>query len=264
MSGTQEPSPHEPEGKAGADATRDDAAGDDVAAEESQRAQAATAKVEELDDVGEDFVATDDAPRWLRPLLAFQRAVDALNQRLGTFASYLVVLVVVIGFGNAVLRYIGKFTGQQLTSNRWFEVQWYLYATIFLLAFGYAVKNKVNVRVDFWFAEQSPRRQALIDFVGHLIGLIPFCLLGLYVVWGPVLTSWGARPDGSFSTWMVWEIWERSPDPQGLPRAPVKSLLVVGFSLLLAQALAEMVKLIAELTGHGRFTRRGTGPIRVE
>jgi TRAP-type mannitol/chloroaromatic compound transport system permease small subunit len=208
---------------------------------------------------------SERAPGWLRPLLTFQRGVDWLNERVGAATKYLVVAVVLVGFFNALLRYIGKFTGQQLTSNRYFELQWYLYATIFLLAFGYILKNGINVRVDFWFADRSERTKAIIDAVGHLIALLPFCLLALSVVWGPVLTSWGARPDGSFTTWQVWEIWERSPDPSGLPRAPVKTLLVIGFGLLLLQALAEMIKLVAELTGHGRYARRDAqGSLRVE
>ena len=221
--------------------------------------------IEELEDQREQFEAVGEPPGWLRPLLAYQRRVDALNERIGTLTTYLVLLVVGIGFFNALLRYAGRFAGRQLTSNRYIELQWYLYATLFLLAFGYILKNGINVRVDFWYANRSERTKAWIDFIGHLIALIPFCLLALLVVWRPILTSWGALPDGSFSTWQVWRIWERSPDPGGLPRAPIKTMLLIGFFLLLLQALAEMVKLVAELTGHGRFTKRGPkAPLRVE
>ena len=175
------------------------------------------------------------------------------------------MLVVVIGFVNAVLRYAGRFAGRQLTSNRWFEVQWYLFAAIFLLAFAYALKNSINVRVDVWSVHRSPKVRAWVDLVGHLVALVPFAVLATLVLWRPILTSWGARPDGSFSTWQVWRVWERSPDPQGLPRAPVKSLLLVGFVLLLTQALAELVKLVAQLTGHGRAVGVDEeAPVRVE
>lgn len=223
--------------------------------------------LDRIADQHDEFVPLGEAPVWLRPLLRFARGVDRLNERLGRAMAYLVVAVVLIGFANAVLRYVGKFTGQQLTSNRYLELQWYLYATIFLLAFGYILKNGINVRVDFWYADRSPRTKAWIDFVGHLIALIPFCVLALRVTWGPLLTSWGARPDGSFTTAQVWRIWERSPDPGGLPRAPIKTVLLIGFVLLLAQALAEMVKLAAELTGHGVHVRRvaqGSGAARIE
>ncbi len=195
-------------------------------------------------------------PRWLRPLLAYARVVDGLNERLGRFTPYLVLAVVAVGFVNAVLRYVGRGVGQQLTSNRYLELQWYLFAAIFLLAFGYAVRHDIHVRVDFWYANRSSKVKAWVDFVGHLVALLPFCVLGLVVTWRPVLTSWGARPDGSFTTWRVWEIWERSPDPDGLARPFVKSLLIIGFTLLLLQVLAELVKLLAELTGHGTLVER--------
>lgn len=211
--------------------------------------------LEWIEDKHEDLVVTGPAPRWLRPLLRYQRAMDSVTELVGRFALYFVVAVVLVGFGNAVLRYVGRATGQQLASNRYIELQWYLYATMFLLAFAYILKNGINVRVDFWYGGRSSRTKAWIDFVGHLFALIPFCLLALWVSWGPILTSWGARPDGSFSTAQVWRIWERSPDPGGLPRAPIKTMLWLGFALLLLQALAEMVKLIAELTGHGRLVK---------
>lgn len=213
----------------------------------------------------EEFMAVGEAPRWLRPLLVYQRATDRLSDGAGRISKYLVILVVAVGFMNAVLRYIGKFSGQQLTSNRYIELQWYLYAALFLLAFGYILQHGINVRVDFWFAERSERTKAWIDFVGHLVALIPFCLLALWVVWGPVMTSFGRGPRG-FSTLRVWEIWERSPDPGGLPRAPIKAFLVLGFVILLLQALAELVKLLAQLTGHGRYLHRSAedAPLRVE
>jgi TRAP-type mannitol/chloroaromatic compound transport system permease small subunit len=207
-----------------------------------------------------------DAPLWLRPLLVYQRAADWLTERVGALPKYLAVAVIVVGFVNALLRYIGRFAGMQLTSNRYIELQWYLYAALFLLAFAYILKHGINVRVDFWFADRSERTKAWIDFVGNLIGLLPFCLLGLWLVWPQVLRSFGRSPNGTWRTYAVWEIWEQSPDPGGLPRAPVKALLFIGLGLLLLQAFAEMIKLITVLTGHGRFTDRNVhgGPTRVE
>lgn len=213
-----------------------------------------------------DDVPPDRAPAWLRPLLAYQRGMDRVSNAVGTVSKYLVLLVVTVGFFNALLRYAGRFAGRQLTSNRYIELQWYLYAGIFLLAFAYILQHGINVRVDFWFANRSRRTKAVIDFVGHLVGLLPFAILGIWLTWNPVLRSFGARPDKTFPTWRVWEIWERSPDPGGLPRAPIKLLLLLGLVLLLLQALAEMVKLASELTGHGRHVERAQeqGPLRVE
>ena len=105
---------------------------------------------------------------------------------------------------------------------------------IFLLGFAYVLKHQINVRVDFWFANQPPKRKAWIDVAGHSIGLIPFCIIGLWASIPQVITS--------------WENQEVSPDADGLPWYPIKTMLAVAFALLLIQAIAEMVKLYAVLT----------------
>lgn len=220
-----------------------------------------------LRDTGpEHEVEIVDAPGWLRPLLYYQRGADWVTERIGAIRKYLAIAVVIVGFVNALLRYTGQFTGRQLASNRYIELQLYLYATLFLLAFAYILKHAINVRVDFWFADRSQRTKAWIDFVGNLVALLPFCLMGLWIVYPQVLRSFERSPDGSWRTFAVWEIWEQSPDPNGLPRAPIKAMLFIGLGLLLLQALAEMVKLIAVLTGHARFSDRNVsgGPTRVE
>jgi TRAP-type mannitol/chloroaromatic compound transport system permease small subunit len=184
----------------------------------------------------------------LRVAASYVRVMDRVSEFFGEIAKYLVIVVVVVGFLNVVLRYVGRATERRLTSNVFIEAQWYLYGIIFLLGFAYILKNHINVRVDFWYAGWPKKRRAWIDFVGHTVALIPFCILALYVLWGPTLRSFGQRPDGSWPTLRVWEIWEQSPDPSGLPRAPIRAVIVLGFLLLLLQALAEMVKLWAIIT----------------
>ena len=90
---------------------------------------------------------------------------------------------VAVGFVNVLLRYIGRYQHRALTSNRYIEGQWMFFGAIFLLAFPYILKHNVNVRVDFWFQTLSAKRKALIDFVGHLVGLVPYCLFALWVNW---------------------------------------------------------------------------------
>ncbi|NHZ71002.1 MAG: TRAP transporter small permease subunit [Proteobacteria bacterium] len=194
--------------------------------------------------------AENDTPSsaW-RYALGYQRAIDALNEKAGGITPYLVIIVVVIGFTNVVLRYFGRFVGTRLVNNYWLESQWYLYSLVFLLGFGYILKRQINVRVDFWWAEQTLRRKVLIDFGGHLIALIPFSIMAIWVSWSWVTSSFVSQ-QGSFTTWKVWTIWENSPDPSGLPRSPIKLMIIVGFTLLLLQALAEMVKLWAVIKGH--------------
>lgn len=186
-----------------------------------------------------------------RALIGYANRVDATTEWFGRLSKYLVIVAVVVGFGNVVLRYVGRQTGRTLASNTWIELQWYLYGAMFLLAFAYILQRGINVRVDFWYDDLDRRTQLRIDLAGHLIALLPFSLLGIYVSWSRVITSWGQRPDGTWpSGWRVWETWEVSSDAGGLPRAPVKSLILLAFVLLTLQALSEIAKTIVALRGH--------------
>lgn len=179
----------------------------------------------------------------MRALLTFSRGIDAVTEWLGRFASLFVLLTLTVGFLNVVARYIGRYVGLQLSSNLWLELQWYLNSLTFFLMFPYILKHNVNVRVDFLYAKWGPRRQTAVDLWGTLLILIPFCLLGLWVTWNPVMASWGRLPDGSFGTWEV------SPEPNGLPRAPIKSWILIAFSMLLIQAVSQIIKYVAVLRG---------------
>ena len=172
---------------------------------------------------------------------AYIRFADGISEVTGEMSKYLVIVLIIVGVANVVLRYTGQLIGQKLVNNTIIEAQWYLYTLIFLLGFGYILKHGINVRVDFWYAEQPIKRRAWIDLIGHLISLIPYSILALYVTWEPVLRSWGLRPDGT------WGPWEMSPDPNGLPRAPIKSMVIVAFVILLLQGIAEILKLIGIL-----------------
>lgn len=183
------------------------------------------------------------APKLLRPpgplmraAFTYQKGADRFAEWTGAVSQYIVLVTVAVGVTNVVLRYTGEITGRRLTNNGMIEAQWYLYSLIFLFGFAYILKHQINVRVDFWFADQPGRRKAWIDLIGHSIALIPFALIGIRYSW----------PSVKFS----WDVWEQSPDPSGLPRAPIKAMILVGFVFLLAQALAEMVKLVAILRGY--------------
>lgn len=180
----------------------------------------------------------------MNALLRLSSGIDKITEVAGAVSRYLVLVIVAIGFFNVVARYAGRFVGTRLTSNAWIEIQWYLYSVMFFLAFGYVIKHNVNVRVDFFYADWSPKRRATIDLLGTLLFLIPFCLLGIYATFNPVMLSWGRLANGSFGTWEI------SPDPDGLPRAPIKSMIIVAFTLLLLAAISHAIKCIATLTGH--------------
>lgn len=171
----------------------------------------------------------------MRKALAIARWIDALNERIGRFACWLTLLMVLIGAYNAVVRYLGRSLNIHLSSNAYLEFQWYLFSAVFLLGAAYTLKHNAHVRVDVLFSQFPARRQAWINLVGNLIFLLPFCVLMLWVSWAPVRNSWA--------------ILEISPDPGGLPRYPIKTLIPIAFILVLLQALADIVRQIAFLRG---------------
>ncbi|MFN3704460.1 MAG: TRAP transporter small permease subunit [Thermoflexales bacterium] len=177
---------------------------------------------------------------WLR----LSRVIDNITDRLSGLISVIVVLAVIAGFLNAALRYIGQYAQQTLISNELIQTQWYLFSLLFLIGFPYLLKHNVNVRVDFLYSRLGPRQRAIVDLAGTVLFLLPFSLLAIYVSINPVLASWGRLPDGS------WGPWEVSSDAGGLPLAPLKTLIIVGFFGLFMQGLAQIVKYVAILAGY--------------
>jgi TRAP-type mannitol/chloroaromatic compound transport system permease small subunit len=180
----------------------------------------------------------------LRKLLHLSQHLDRLAEFNGWLSGWLIVLTVGVGFYNVVARYVGRLIGVQLSSNTLIELQWYLFSIMFLLGFSYILKHGANVRVDFLYATWDEKRKALVDFVGTVMFLIPFCVLGLITSFNYALQSWGRMPDG---TWGAAEI---SLDAGGLPRAPIKTMLALGFLLLLLQAIAQGIKYLAIYQGY--------------
>jgi TRAP-type mannitol/chloroaromatic compound transport system permease small subunit len=163
------------------------------------------------------------------------RAIDRSNERLGRAVVWLTLVMVLVGSFNAIARYLGPRVGLQLSSNAYIELQWYLFSLVFLLAGAYTLKHDRHVRVDVFYARLSARRQAWIDLAGTLLFLIPFSAVGLWVSWPAVRAS--------------WTILEGSPDPGGLPRYPIKAVILIAFVLLIVQGLAELIRRVAFLRG---------------
>jgi TRAP-type mannitol/chloroaromatic compound transport system permease small subunit len=114
----------------------------------------------------------------MKTLLAISRIIDAVNERVGRATLWLVLVATLISAGNALMRYT-----LNLSSNAWLEVQWYLFAALFLLAAGYTLKHNGHVRIDVLYGHLSARAQAWIDLVGGLLFLLPFSLLMVWLSW---------------------------------------------------------------------------------
>ncbi|SAY38350.1 TRAP dicarboxylate transporter, DctQ subunit,unknown substrate 6 [Candidatus Synechococcus spongiarum] len=153
--------------------------------------------------------------------------IDQLNACLGRLCSWLVLLMIIVGAWNVVGRHLGPLVGRNLSSNSLIEVQWYLFSLTFLLGGAWTMQRNGHVRVDVLQSRWGARRKALANVVGTILLLFPFCLL-------LILSSWDAV---HFS----WRILEQSPDPGGLPRYPLKTVLPLSFLLLMLQGIADVI-----------------------
>lgn len=177
-------------------------------------------------------------------LLKLSRGIDNAIDFMGRNLAWLVLVMLLIGVYNTVARYIGSAIGANLTSNGLIEIQWMSFSALFFLGASYVLRHNEHVRVDFLYGNWPPRRKAIVNIVGTILFLLPFCLVVLWVSTRPVMISWGWNPMTG-----GWRSWEMSPNPGGLPYAPVKSLILVGFGLLFIQGLSEIIKNIAILQG---------------
>ena len=171
----------------------------------------------------------------MRTLLPLSRAIDKLNGLIGQAIAWATLLMILIGAYNAIIRYLGRFLGTNLSSNVYLELQWYLFSAIFLLGAAWTLKEDAHVRVDVLFDRVSPRSQRMINVGGALLLLLPFCVFVFWTSVPSILNS--------------WSILEGSPDPGGLPRYPIKSLILVSVVLLALQGISELIK---DWTGEGR------------
>ena len=163
-------------------------------------------------------------------LLALSRLIDRMSQLVGQVVAWLVLAAVLISAGNAIVRKVFD-----TSSNAYLEIQWYLFAAVFLLAAGYTMLRQEHVKIDVISGRFSKRTQIWID----IIGLVCFVLPLVYVVMKLSLPL-AVR---------AFETNEYSSNAGGLIRWPVFALLPLGFLLLGIQALSELIKRVAFLQG---------------
>jgi TRAP-type mannitol/chloroaromatic compound transport system permease small subunit len=167
----------------------------------------------------------------VRALLSFSRLIDSLNERVGHVVSWLVLVAVLVSAANATVRY-----SLDMSSNAWLELQWYLFAAVFLLCAAYTLQRNEHIRIDVVFGHFSKRTQTWIDIVGTLVFLLPMAIIILDLSI-PVFIN-------------AYQSGEISGNAGGLIRWPARLLVPVGFALLVLQGISELIKRIGYLTGH--------------
>lgn len=163
-------------------------------------------------------------------LLKLSKLIDWLTERVGKGAFWLVLLMTIISSANAVVRFLFNYS-----SNGLLEIQWYLFAAVFLLCAPYTLQKNEHVRIDVLSGKLSPRGLAVIDIIGTLFFLLPMVVMVLWLSMPLVADS--------------YRINEMSANAGGLIRWPVKILLPIGFTLLALQGISELIKRIAFLAG---------------
>lgn len=183
--------------------------------------------------------------------LRFTRIIDELSRRVGLAAIWLVLFSALVSAFNAIFRYSisgmiwlersyggGVFGGlvsfYTQYSNVLSEAVWYMFGGMVMLGGAWTLKLNEHVRVDLLYGAISERARTWIDLLGGLFFLMPLCILLIYFTWPWFLQAWTQNI--------------MSNAAGGLPRWPVRLMLPLGFSVLMLQGIAEIIKCIAALT----------------
>jgi TRAP-type mannitol/chloroaromatic compound transport system permease small subunit len=163
-------------------------------------------------------------------LLSLSGLIDRLTTLIGKLSMWLILATTLISAGNAIVR-----KAFDMSSNGLLEIQWYLFAAVFMLGAGYGFLKNSHVRIDFISSRLSDRSRNWVDVLGILLVLFPLCVLLISLSW-PSFTN--AYANG-----------EMSQNAGGLIRWPVYLLVPLGFGLLMMQGISELIKRIAYLRG---------------
>lgn len=166
----------------------------------------------------------------LRSLLPLSRIIDAINAWLGRNLAWLILVAVIVSAGNATIRKIFD-----TSSNSWLELQWVLFGAVFLLCSPWTLMNNEHIRIDIVNNLMPRWLRGTIDLIGHTFFLLPLTVV-MIVTGLPFFLR-------SFS------INEQSGNAGGLPQWPSKGFVPIAFTLLLIQAISELIKRASIMRG---------------
>ena len=166
----------------------------------------------------------------LKALLPISRGIDSANRWIGRILAWALLLAVVVSTVNAVIRKVFD-----TSSNSWLELQWILFSMVFMLCSPWTLLSNEHIRIDIVNNMMPKPVRNTIDAVGHAFFLVPLCII-------MVLTGVPFFEES-------WLTNEQSMNAGGLPQWPTKSLVAIGFFLLLLQGLSELVKRLSVMRG---------------
>ena len=166
----------------------------------------------------------------MRALLKLSEIIDAINVRIGRWVAWAIFIAVIVSAANATVRKIFD-----TSSNSWLELQWVLFSAVFLLCAPWTLKDNEHIRIDIINNLLPQRVRNWIDVIGHTFFLLPLCIVMVVTGIPFFLRS--------------WEVNEQSGNAGGLPQWPTKALVMIGFAILLAQGISELIKRIGVMRG---------------
>ena len=166
----------------------------------------------------------------MQSLLKLSRGIDAFTKWTGKRLAWLILLAVIVSALNAIVRKVFD-----TSSNSWLELQWVLFSIVFLLCSPWTLLDNEHIRIDIVNQMLPKRVRDSIDIMGHVVFLMPLCIV-MIITGGPFFMR-------------SVEINEQSGNAGGLPQWPAKSLIIIGFTFLLAQGISELIKRIAVMRG---------------
>ena len=162
----------------------------------------------------------------LKTLLPVTRMIDAVTTWIGKRVAWLILAAVVVSALNATVRKVFD-----TSSNSWLELQWVLFSMVFLLCSPWTLLANEHIRIDIVNNQLPKRLRDTIEAVGHAVFLMPLAVIMIITGIPFFLRS--------------VEINEQSGNAGGLPQWPAKSLIMIGFAMLLIQGISELIKRIA-------------------
>ena len=166
----------------------------------------------------------------MQSLLKISNGIDAFTRWVGKRLAWLILVAVVVSTVNAIIRKVFD-----TSSNSWLELQWVLFSIVFLLCASWTLLDNEHIRIDIVNNSFSKKVRDSIDVIGHAFFLLPLTIV-MIVTGGPFFMR-------------SVEINEQSGNAGGLPQWPAKSLIIIGFAMLLVQGISELIKRIAVMRG---------------
>ena len=170
-----------------------------------------------------------------KSLRKYITGVEKLNDWAGGLAGVLTVAMMLLICFDVLAKWLSPKIGIHYSNTAIFELQWHIFAVIFMLGSAYTLKNDRHVRVDVFYSNFSDRQKAWVNLVGTLLFLLPFCYIAMETSILYVKNSFLMN--------------EKSSDPGGLPyRFIIKGMIILGFLLLALQGTALIFRSIIQLT----------------